>query len=238
MRHQVDAEEAWEYTDDAGLHRWTVRHVVARNGRGRVDLVCDPLHAHPDRRFGDVIDPPEHGLPEPGRRPYARGMKESLFERVGVSSEDSWEYENRGGLLEWAQAHVVLAIVSAAFAWFAVVFLITLVVRSVRLARPPIPCLERGMLALMRWPVAISLVIVLLAGGLWYAKLRQRADAATVQDHIALQNPGSTIGCSELKANGSLWACAVVYPAESVCRGRRRVGHRTCCCRHSQPQAL
>ncbi len=69
----------------------------------------------------------------------------------------------------------------------------------------------------MRWPVAISLVIVLLAGGLWYAKLRQRADAATVQDHIALRNPGSTIGCSELKSNGSLWACAVVYPAESVC---------------------
>ena len=28
MRHRVDAEEAWEYTDDAGLHHWTVRHVV------------------------------------------------------------------------------------------------------------------------------------------------------------------------------------------------------------------
>lgn len=69
----------------------------------------------------------------------------------------------------------------------------------------------------MKWPVAISLVIVLLAGGLWYAKLRQRADAATVQDHVALRNPGSTIGCGELKANGSLWACAVVYPAESEC---------------------
>ncbi len=74
------------------------------------------------------MEPPEHGLGDRRRRPYAQGMKESLFERVGVSSEDSWEYESRGGLLEWAQAHVVLAIVAAAFAWFAVVFLITLVV--------------------------------------------------------------------------------------------------------------
>jgi hypothetical protein len=72
--------------------------------------------------------PPDQGLPEPTSRPYARDMKESLFARVGVSSEDAWEYENQGGLLEWAQAHVVLAIVGAAFAWFAVVFLISLVI--------------------------------------------------------------------------------------------------------------
>jgi hypothetical protein len=69
----------------------------------------------------------------------------------------------------------------------------------------------------MRWPLAVSLVIVLVAGALWYVKLRERADAATVQDHIALKYPGSTIGCNELKANGSLWGCAVVYPAESIC---------------------
>ena len=69
----------------------------------------------------------------------------------------------------------------------------------------------------MRWPLAVSAVIVLLAGGLWYGKLRERADAATVQDHLALRYPGSTIGCSEIKANGSLWGCAVVYPAESIC---------------------
>jgi hypothetical protein len=69
----------------------------------------------------------------------------------------------------------------------------------------------------MRWPLAVSLVIVLVAGAFWYVKLRERADAATVQDHVALKYPGSKIGCSELKANGSLWGCAVVYPAESIC---------------------
>ena len=72
--------------------------------------------------------PPEQGLPEVPRRPYAQEMKDTLFERVGVSSEDSWEYESRGGLLEWAQSHVALAIVAAAFAWFSVVFIITLVI--------------------------------------------------------------------------------------------------------------
>ena len=55
-------------------------------------------------------------------------MKDTLFARVGVSSEDAWEYENQGGLLEWAQSHVALAIVAAAFAWFSVVFLISLVI--------------------------------------------------------------------------------------------------------------
>jgi hypothetical protein len=55
-------------------------------------------------------------------------MKDSLLARVGVTTDDSWEYEERDGLWQWAQAHIVLAIVGAAFAWFAVVFVITLVV--------------------------------------------------------------------------------------------------------------
>jgi hypothetical protein len=28
MRHQADVDEAWEYSEGAGLHRWTVGHVV------------------------------------------------------------------------------------------------------------------------------------------------------------------------------------------------------------------
>jgi hypothetical protein len=69
----------------------------------------------------------------------------------------------------------------------------------------------------MRWPLVVSLVIVLLAGGLWYGKLRERADAATVQNHVAVHYPGSTVGCVEIKANASLWGCGVVYRAESIC---------------------
>jgi hypothetical protein len=74
-----------------------------------------------------------------------------------------------------------------------------------------------GRMSHLRWPLVVSAVIVILAGGLWYAKFRERADASAVQNHLASHYPGSTIGCSELKANGSLWACAVVYRAESIC---------------------
>jgi hypothetical protein len=73
-----------------------------------------------------VSELPDDGLMEP--QSHARGVRDSLFDRVGVTSDDSWEYEDRGGLMAWAQAHAVIAICAAAFAWFAAVFVIMLVV--------------------------------------------------------------------------------------------------------------
>ena len=29
MRHRVDIDEAWEYTEQTGVHDWAVSHVVA-----------------------------------------------------------------------------------------------------------------------------------------------------------------------------------------------------------------
>ncbi len=69
----------------------------------------------------------------------------------------------------------------------------------------------------LQWPLLVSLAIVLVAAAIWYAQFHQRADAATVQDSLGLRNPGSTIGCTELAANGSHWVCAIVHQAESDC---------------------
>ena len=69
----------------------------------------------------------------------------------------------------------------------------------------------------LRAPLLVSLAIVIAAVALWYIWFHQRTDAQTVQDHVALKNPGSTIGCVESLANGSQWQCAIVFTAESDC---------------------
>ncbi len=69
----------------------------------------------------------------------------------------------------------------------------------------------------LRYPLLVSLAILILAGVFWYVQFRPRADASDIQQHVALVHPGSTIGCSQDSANGSKWTCAVVYRAESTC---------------------
>jgi hypothetical protein len=80
--------------------------------------------------------------------------------------------------------------------------------------RPP-P--RRFELAELRTPILISVAVVVLGIGVWVAQYRERADAATVQQHVALTHPGSTIACVAQAANGSRWDCAIVYRAESAC---------------------
>ena len=84
--------------------------------------------------------------------------------------------------------------------------------------RPAEPAPEREPFwADLGYPLGISLAIILIAGMIWYAEFRPRAEANDVQQHVALSHPGSTIGCASQAANGSKWACAVVYEAESAC---------------------
>ncbi len=69
-------------------------------------------------------------------------------------------------------------------------------------------------------PILVSVAIVVAAGGYWFARIHARADAATVQRHIAAANPGSTdVRCVSLQTDASTWVCGVVYHAESGCVG-------------------
>ncbi len=47
------------------------------------------------------------------------------------NDQNRWEYEEAPTLITWAETHVVLAIASAAIAWFAVVYVLALVVSFV-----------------------------------------------------------------------------------------------------------
>jgi hypothetical protein len=66
-------------------------------------------------------------------------------------------------------------------------------------------------------PLIVSLVVVVLGGGYWYAKIHQRADAASVARDVGANYPGAHITCAKLSSNAATWACAVVYHAESEC---------------------
>jgi hypothetical protein len=48
--------------------------------------------------------------------------------RRTVEDEQSWEYVDRATVLDWAQDHIALAVGAAAVIWFAVVYVMTLVV--------------------------------------------------------------------------------------------------------------
>lgn len=86
----------------------------------------------------------------------------------------------------------------------------------------------------LRAPLLVSLAIILAATAVWFVEFHQRVDAATVQNAVALKNPGTTVGCVATSANGSQWECAVVRRADSNCvslsasvLGRVSVGRTT-----------
>jgi ABC-type transporter Mla MlaB component len=93
----------------------------------------------------------------------------------------------------------------------------------------------------LRAPLLVSLAIILAATAVWFVEFHQRVDAATVQNAVALKNPGTTVGCVATSANGSQWECAVVRRADSNCvslsasvLGRVSVGRRPICLRAIQ----
>jgi hypothetical protein len=65
--------------------------------------------------------------------------------------------------------------------------------------------------------VLLAVAVVLAGAGYWAVKVRERASAATVLAHVRDANPGASVGCAELRGNGSVWACAAVYRAEYLC---------------------
>jgi hypothetical protein len=65
-----------------------------------------------------------------------------------------------------------------------------------------------------------SIICVVLAGGLagyWVLRVHQRIGQAALQHEIGKRETATTVGCVKLQPNGAVWACGIVYQAESVC---------------------
>jgi hypothetical protein len=68
------------------------------------------------------------------------------------------------------------------------------------------------------WLVAIVLVLVGAAGAAyWGLRVHQRIGETTLERGIAGREHTSTVRCVERQSNGAVWACGLVYNAESVC---------------------
>ena len=68
------------------------------------------------------------------------------------------------------------------------------------------------------WLGVIILVLVGAAGtAYWGLRVHQRIGEATLERGIGTREHASTVRCIEQQANGAVWACGVVYNAESVC---------------------
>ena len=60
-------------------------------------------------------------------------------------------------------------------------------------------------------------VILVASAGFWVLRIHQRIGEHTLEAGITKQQHAPTVQCASLQSNGSAWACAVVYRAESVC---------------------
>jgi hypothetical protein len=68
------------------------------------------------------------------------------------------------------------------------------------------------------WLVVIVVVVVGVAGtAYWGLRVHQRIGEATIERGVGNREHTSTIKCVEQQSNGAVWACGLVYRAESVC---------------------
>lgn len=68
------------------------------------------------------------------------------------------------------------------------------------------------------WLVVIVVVLVSAAGtAYWGLRVHQRIGGATIERGVRDREHASAIKCVEQQSNGAVWACGLVYRAESVC---------------------
>lgn len=69
--------------------------------------------------------------------------------------------------------------------------------------------------------VWLGVIVLTLTGaaafGYWAARVHERIDGATLERAIAEREAAPTTRCVELQSNGAVWACGLVYNAQSVC---------------------
>jgi hypothetical protein len=84
---------------------------------------------------------------------------------------------------------------------------------------PRLPRTERGSgIRAHLW--LTSIICVVLAAGLagyWALRVHQRIGQAALQHELGKRESARTIGCVKVQSNGAVWACGIVYQAESVC---------------------
>jgi hypothetical protein len=68
------------------------------------------------------------------------------------------------------------------------------------------------------WLVTIVVVLAGAAGtAYWALRVHQRIGETTLTRGIAEREHATTVRCVEQQSNGAVWACGLVYRAESVC---------------------
>ena len=67
--------------------------------------------------------------------------------------------------------------------------------------------------------LAVILVVLIAgaAGGYWALRVHNRIDRASLERGVASRQENGAVRCVSRQSNGSVWNCAVVYSAESVC---------------------
>jgi hypothetical protein len=69
----------------------------------------------------------------------------------------------------------------------------------------------------MRFLSVIMVVLVVLGVGYFALRIHQRISQSSLESQIDARDHAQTVRCSALQSNGSAWACAVIFRAESEC---------------------
>jgi len=69
----------------------------------------------------------------------------------------------------------------------------------------------------MRFLSVIMVVLVVLGVGYYALRVHQRISQSSLESQIHARDHAQAVRCSALQANGSAWACAVIFRAESEC---------------------
>jgi hypothetical protein len=84
---------------------------------------------------------------------------------------------------------------------------------------PRLPRTARGtgMRAHMWLTSIICVVLAVGLAGYWVLRVHQRIGQAALEHELGKRENAPTVGCAKLQADGAVWACAIVYQAESAC---------------------
>jgi hypothetical protein len=91
---------------------------------------------------------------------------------------------------------------------------------AVRQWEPPrLPRTQRGsgMRAHLWLTSIICVALAVGLGGYWVLRVHQRIGQAALEHELGKRENAPTVGCAKLQSDGAVWACAIIYQAESVC---------------------
>jgi hypothetical protein len=176
------------------------------------DTVYRPRHARTE--FGGAPPPPPPVVPEPERAPEPEPESEAVVEPVpepeAAVEEDFGDEDERDDDDEhFASAEAAVTVAdqppprpAPAAAW-----------------RPPSKSstVRDAMRPHMRFLSVIMVVLVAVGVGYYALRVHQRISQSSLESQIHAREHAQAVRCSALQSNGSAWACAVIFRAESEC---------------------